>query len=173
VKSVKHHLRRVLGETSLTYEELSTLLAQVEACLNSRPLEALSDDPDDTTALTPGHFLIGTALNAVPEASLAPVPSNRLARWQMLQRMRDHFWERWSQEYIHSLLSRPKWKASTDEIQPGRLCLIRNEHAAHTLASRPDRRSIQETMASSASSPSAQRPPSVPSSRSSSYQAAT
>jgi len=87
----------------------------------------LSDDPDDHTALTPGHFLIGTALNAVPEASLSEVPSNRLTRWQMLQRMRDHFWERWSQEYIHSLLPRPKWKASTDDIQPGRLCLIRNE----------------------------------------------
>lgn len=54
VKSVKHHLRRVLGDAILTYEEMSTLLAQVEACLNSRPLQALSDDPDDTAALTPG-----------------------------------------------------------------------------------------------------------------------
>lgn len=45
----------------------------------------------------------------------------------MLQRMRDHFWERWSQEYIHSLLPRPKWKTSSDDIQRGRLCLIRNE----------------------------------------------
>lgn len=80
VKSVKHHLRRVLGETSLTYEELSTLLAQVEACLNSRPLQALSDDPEDTTALTPGHFLVGTTLNAVPEVSLSKVPINRFTR---------------------------------------------------------------------------------------------
>jgi len=60
VKAIKHHLRRVLGEATLTYEEMATLLAQVEACLNSRPLQALTDDPDDLTALTPGHFLIGS-----------------------------------------------------------------------------------------------------------------
>lgn len=45
VKSTKHHLRRVIGETKLTYEEMATLLSQIEACLNSRPLQALSDDP--------------------------------------------------------------------------------------------------------------------------------
>lgn len=128
VKSVKHHLRRVLGEALLTYEELSTLIAQVEACLNSRPLQALSDDPDDVTALTPGHFLIGMELNAVPEASLTNTPVNRLLRWQLLQKMRDHFWERWSQEYIHSLLQRSKWMTSSREIRIGRLCLIRIEN---------------------------------------------
>ncbi|XP_011169987.1 uncharacterized protein LOC105202989 [Solenopsis invicta] len=91
VKSLKHHLRRVLGNATLTFEEMSTLLAQVEACLNSRPLQALSDDPDDIAALTPGHFLVGSPLTAVPEPSLLELPANRLTRWQLLQQMRDHF----------------------------------------------------------------------------------
>ncbi|XP_011705856.1 PREDICTED: uncharacterized protein LOC105461064, partial [Wasmannia auropunctata] len=94
VKSVKHHLRRVIGDTTLTFEEMSTFLTQVEAVLNSRPLQALSDDPDDLTALTPSHFLIGTALNAVHEPSLSEQPTSRLSRWQALQQMRDHFWDR-------------------------------------------------------------------------------
>ncbi|XP_029663034.1 uncharacterized protein LOC115235400 [Formica exsecta] len=132
VKSFKHHLRRVLGESTLTYEEMSTLLAQIEACLNSRPLQAMSDDPDDLAALTPGHFLVGAALNAIPEASSLDVPLGRLSRWQLLQRMRDHFWDRWSQEYLHTLLQRPKWWATNEEVRVGRLCLIRSDNAPPT-----------------------------------------
>lgn len=70
MKAVKHHLRRTIGETRLTF-------AEVEACLNSRPLEALTDD---FNALTPGHFLVGGPLLAIPEPSLLDVPSNRLSR---------------------------------------------------------------------------------------------
>lgn len=84
VKSLKHHLQRVLGDTTLTFEEMSTLLTQIEACMNSRPLQALSDDPEDLAALTPGHFLVGTALTVVPEPSLLDHSPNRLTRWQLL-----------------------------------------------------------------------------------------
>ncbi|XP_029158737.1 uncharacterized protein LOC114931013, partial [Nylanderia fulva] len=94
VKAMKHHLRRVIGDATLTYEEMTTLLAQIEACLNSRPLQPLSDDPEDVAALTPGHFLVGSALSAIPEPSLEREPSARLSRWQLLQNMKDHFWSR-------------------------------------------------------------------------------
>lgn len=70
VKSAKHQLYRVVGETRLTYEELYTVLKQVEACLNSRPLSPLSTDPNDLTPLTPGHFLIGDSLLAILEPDL-------------------------------------------------------------------------------------------------------
>ncbi|XP_011696370.1 PREDICTED: uncharacterized protein LOC105455031 [Wasmannia auropunctata] len=127
VKSTKHHLRRVIGDTTLTYEELSTFLAQVEACLNSRPLLALSDDPEDLAALTPGHFLVGAALNAIPEPTLAKEPTSRLSRWQLLQKMRDHFWDRWSHEYLQTLNARPKWCKKMHNSKVGDLCLIRGE----------------------------------------------
>lgn len=66
VKSVKTHLKRVIGEQRLTYEELYTVLTKKEACLNSRPLHPLSSDPNDLTPLTPGHFLIGDSIMALP-----------------------------------------------------------------------------------------------------------
>ena len=50
VKSFKLHLRRVVGEARLTYEELTTILAQIEACLNSRPLTPLPEPSDSLEA---------------------------------------------------------------------------------------------------------------------------
>ncbi|XP_018314711.1 uncharacterized protein [Mycetomoellerius zeteki] len=127
VKSTKYHLRRVIGETKLTFDEISTLLTQVEACLNSRPLHALSDDPDDLTTLTPGHFLMGAPLLAVPEPELTTLSKHSLSRWQHIQRMRDHFWQRWSREYLYILTARLKWTKPETPPRVGSLCLLWSE----------------------------------------------
>ena len=89
VKSIKFHLRRTIGDTLLTFEASVTLLTQIEGLLNSRPLE-------DVIALTPGHFLIGTALNSVPEPNLLNLNESRLSKWQLIQRMTHQFWHEWS-----------------------------------------------------------------------------
>ena len=109
VKSAKHHLRRVIGEQHLTFEEMTTLLCQIEACLNFRPLQPLSDDPGDVTALTPGHFLVGDALLAVPDPPLDDIPRLCLSGWHLLKQMRLQFWRSWSREYRQSLQARNKW----------------------------------------------------------------
>ncbi|XP_066589337.1 uncharacterized protein [Prorops nasuta] len=57
VRSVKHHLKRVLGTFLPTFEEMTTLICRIEACLNSRPLSRLRDDTESLECLTPGHFL--------------------------------------------------------------------------------------------------------------------
>ncbi|XP_026741898.1 uncharacterized protein LOC113503951 [Trichoplusia ni] len=68
VKSTKFHLKRVIGDATLTYEELTTLLSQIEACLNSRPMSTINvDDPGEPMPLKPGHFLIGEPLANVPD----------------------------------------------------------------------------------------------------------
>ena len=72
VKSFKYHLHSVLGDVKLTYEELSTVFTQIEACLNSRPLVALPSPEDGIEVLTTGHFLIGAALEALPDTESTP-----------------------------------------------------------------------------------------------------
>jgi hypothetical protein len=128
VKSVKYHLRRVVGNANLTFEEMYTTLTMVEACLNSRPLTFLSTDPNDPQPLTPGHFLIGEALTSLPDVDLTSLPMNRLSRWQRCQQIAQHFWGRWSKEYLSQLQQRQKWTVSSIPIQPGQVVLIREDN---------------------------------------------
>jgi len=83
-------------------------LSQIEAILILRPLTSLSDDPKDLNALTPAHFLIGVLLTAYPEPNLQDVSSNRLTRWQYVERLRQYFWSRWSNEYQLSAKNKVK-----------------------------------------------------------------
>jgi hypothetical protein len=127
VRSVKYHLRRVIGAHTLTYEEFSTLLCGVEACLNSRPLAPLTDTLDDYEPLTPGHFLIGAALNSRPEPSLLSVKENRLTRWQLVQQLHERFWKLWQNDYINTLQQRTKWRRIRPPgLKIGQLVLLRN-----------------------------------------------
>jgi len=99
---MKVHLRRILGKVELTYEELSTLLAQIEACLNSRPLAPFANDDDGIEALTPGHFLIGRPLQALPDVSSTDVKSISLLKcWQLCKMLLRHCWKWWSSLVPH------------------------------------------------------------------------
>lgn len=128
IKSTKTLLKRTIGESTLTYEELTTFLIQVEACLNSRPLSPLSSDPTEMSPLTPGHFLIGAAINSVPENSFIDNNINRLSRWQMVQQMYQQFWRRWSAEYFHQLYQRSKWHTANENVQEGNMVLLKDEN---------------------------------------------
>lgn len=123
VKSMKYHLKRIVGERRLTFEELYTTLTQIEAVLNSRPLTQSSDDPNDFTAITPAHFLIGRELQAIPEPSYLALKESTLSRWQLVQTLQQHFWKRWTKEYLPELQNRQKWYKKTT-IKPGALVLI-------------------------------------------------
>ncbi|XP_045453257.1 uncharacterized protein LOC123662459 [Melitaea cinxia] len=92
-----------------TYDEMHTLTCQIEAVLNSRPLCVLSSDASDPLPLTPAHFLVGEPLTAVPDVSLVDENPNHLTRWRWIQQSVQHFWKRWSKEYLHELQQTNKW----------------------------------------------------------------
>ena len=124
VKSAKYHLRRVVGQQRLTYEELSTVTFQVKSCLNSRPLTVIiSHSMDGIEPLTPGHFLLGRSPTAYSETVIHKEPSY-YRRWTLCQALVHHFWARWSNEYLYSLQSLPKWKRLTPNLQIGDIVIV-------------------------------------------------
>ncbi|XP_055623266.1 uncharacterized protein LOC129766702 [Toxorhynchites rutilus septentrionalis] len=128
VKSLKTHLHRTLANAMANTEQFTTLLVQIEALLNSRPLTQLSNDPEDLDVLTPGHFLVHRPLTAIPEPSYEEIPTNRLSQWQMIQEYLRRIWKRWSTEYLSGLQQRTKWTKVRDNIRIGTMVLVREEN---------------------------------------------
>ncbi|XP_055714991.1 uncharacterized protein LOC129809200 [Phlebotomus papatasi] len=127
IKSLKFHLKRAIGDTILTFEELTTVISQVEAILNSRPLTPLSQDPNEPSALTPGHFLVGKPLKMLPDLNLTTVSPSMLNKWQLCQKLLQQFASRWRKEYLHTLQPKKKWCSHKKNLQVGDLVLLREE----------------------------------------------
>ncbi|XP_037045848.1 uncharacterized protein LOC119081228 [Bradysia coprophila] len=126
VKSAKLHLTKILHSVQITIIELGTISAEIEAILNSRPLTAMSNDPNDIQPLTPGHFLIGAPLNTIDDR-LLPY-SSKAKLWHKLVAMRNQFWDRWSSEYLSELQGKTKWKSEKENIKVGDMVVIKKDH---------------------------------------------
>ncbi|XP_055622079.1 uncharacterized protein LOC129765691 [Toxorhynchites rutilus septentrionalis] len=127
VKVAKKHLYRTLGTTRLSFEEMATVLTQIEAAMNSRPLLPMTEDPNDVAALTPAHFLIGSSLLALPDPDLRHLPAYKLDHYQQLQLHAQQFWMHWKKEYLQELLKDTRCWMRNNDITPGKLVIVVDE----------------------------------------------
>lgn len=111
---------------------MSTLATQIEAILNSRSLTVLSSDPNDLCPLTPGDFLIGQPLVALPFGDLTSTPVNRLTRWGLIRQCTQVFWNRSSMEYLSSLQRRTKWMQQQPNVEISDIVLINTPNKVPT-----------------------------------------
>ena len=98
VASVKGYLRKTLGNARLTFDELSTLLAEIKCTLNSRPLTYEYDKVEEEV-LTQSHLMYGRRLKTLPDEADEPDdamnPNSPSARFTYLTTRLTHFWNRW------------------------------------------------------------------------------
>ncbi|XP_064621089.1 uncharacterized protein LOC135483944 [Lineus longissimus] len=129
VQSVKKPLRRVLGKAHLTYLEMQTVLSDIEAQLNSRPLTSVSADKEDWSPITPGHLMIGRSLQVLPDASLAGHTTVAVSkRWAYNQHLSRIFWNRWTKEYLTELNQLRKWTEVRDNLHEGDVVLVAEDN---------------------------------------------
>ena len=130
VKAAKYHIKREVGHSRYTYDELETILCQAEACLNSRPLGVMASHPiDGQVPLTPGHFLIGRAIKAYPTETVDYNPG-LLQRWAHCTKVVQRFWRRWSNEYLQQLQRATKWHRKTRDYAIGDFVLL-TDHSTY------------------------------------------
>ncbi len=102
IGSVKRCLRKVLGNARLSFAELSTVLSEVEATLNSRPLTYDYDNPSEEV-LTPAHLIFGRRLTTLPESREVEEDIGCKRRYRYVNERLEHFWRRWHKEYLTDL----------------------------------------------------------------------
>ena len=130
IKSVKKHLAVILGKEPVETDVLVTVLAQVEAILNFRPITHVSADPTDMEALSPAQILFPGVKITASSNVLAPAPPDGEVLRYSFQRARalvNAFWKRWSKDYISTLRDRSKWLKTKPDLKVGQLVLLVDE----------------------------------------------
>ena len=101
--------------------------------MNSRPPTPIPDASEVLEVLTPGHFLIGKPLTALPDDEADTEKDfTVLKRWQLCQSLVRHLWIRWSKEYMETLWKVSKWRTPTINVQVGDVICLKDEPMAPT-----------------------------------------
>jgi len=101
IGTTKCCIRKVLGKRQVDDEKLNTILASIEAAINSRPLTQV-DGPE---TLTPAHFLHGGWLNTIPTGPEPTLTKSLTKEFRLQQQVVEDFWKRWTKEYLLELRS--------------------------------------------------------------------
>ena len=127
VRKVLTQLSKEFGD-QLDDESFRTLMCEVEAIVNSRPLTSVSTDPDDMNALTPSHLLTMKSNVVLPPPGIfqrADIYMRK--RWRRVQYLANLFWTRWKREYLLTLQPRQKWNQPRRNLHVGDIILLKDD----------------------------------------------
>lgn len=122
-------LNSMLMQTSasrLTHEALSTLMAEVTAIINARPLVPISSDPDSPFLLTPASLLTQKVCTYPPPPGTFDSKDLHRQQWRQVQHLANTFWNKWRREYLPTLQNRIKWQDVRPNLKEGDLVLLKD-----------------------------------------------
>ncbi|XP_030828101.1 uncharacterized protein LOC115919169 [Strongylocentrotus purpuratus] len=127
IRSIRRILGSLLKQQLVNDETLTTLMTEVEAILNARPLTQLSLDPRDEEPLTPNHLLLLRKNPSLPPGTFTKEDSYLQRRWRQVQFLANQFWKRWIKEYLPLLQQRQKWTRVERNFQTDDLVLVADD----------------------------------------------
>lgn len=127
IRVLKRMLRKILGKTCLSYEEMLTVLCDCESVINARPLTYLSDDPRELAPITPNLFLQEIREVGLPDCDV--IDREKLKkRFKYRQFLKEELRKRFRSEYLGQLkYASAKKLAEGRQIKLGDIVLIGND----------------------------------------------
>ena len=133
IRSIRKIFKALVKMQILSDECLQTLMCEVEAILNARPLTKVSDDPSDLSVLTPNHLLLFKTSSNLPPGVFSKQDQYCRRRWKQIQYLTNVFWRRWLKEYLPILQTRQKWQGIKQNISKGDIVLVVEETTPRNL----------------------------------------
>ena len=131
MKHIKEPLKKVIGKAILNEVELQTILVQVEALINERPLTAIHSG-DDCQIITPSQLINGRCLAHVYREDKPEFDPTKRMRY--LNTIKQQFWTQWTRQYIPTLMTRSKWqKPMEGSLQENDIVLLQKENTKRHL----------------------------------------
>lgn len=122
IKEIKKTLYKTLGKTHLNFEQLETVILDIERHLNNRPLTYVEAEFGEDRVLTPNIILWGQGSHTFDE----DCEEESLSKFEKrLYHARQHAWTRWKKEYVHSLMESHRIRKERSEVPDvGEIVLI-------------------------------------------------
>ena len=125
---VKQSIFKVIGKSSLSWDELNEVVLDAEITLNNRPLSYVEDDID-MPVLTPNTMMFGPYVN-VPESDPADEEDADLRRRaRYVLQCKERIWSRWRNEYLRGLRERHNLShnGKSNSVSIGNVMLIKGD----------------------------------------------
>lgn len=168
IRTTRKVLAGLLSEhgVRLDDESLHTLMCEVEAIINSRPLTFVSSDHDDLEPLTPNHLLTTkSSIVLPPPGDFQKGDIYLRRRWRRVQYLANVFWSRWQREYLTTLQQRCKWQQPDRNLVIGDVVLIKEDNVARNMwsmgivvATEPDSKGLVRAVTVKTKTSSLRRP---------------
>jgi hypothetical protein len=125
IKSLKKSIQHAIGEQTLNYSELLSVLTECANLLNERPIGSHPHSPDDGIYLSPNDLLLGRSTSRIPSGPFKE-SSNPKKRFQLVQAITNAFWKKWVRDFFPNLIIRQKWHTARRNIQVNDIVLIQD-----------------------------------------------
>jgi len=137
----KSTLKKVIGKNRITEGQLRTIITDVEAALNDRPLTYVSTEKSDSEPITPSHLLFGRRIIPFPmdnppewdedeDPTFTLTTTNLVATAQLKSKVIHDFMARWKHEYLSALREFQQHTSgkNRDVIQPGDVVIVHDDN---------------------------------------------